>query len=1017
MELSKLTQKRKNHVDSCSLNGDNSHSIIANLYSDSTHFIYELIQNAQDSNASFINFVLFEDRLEIYHNGKAFIFLDIESITIIGSSTKSNETNKIGKFGAGFKSVFSITDTPYIYSGRYNFKIDNFIIPYKVEPLNSRDESLTTIVLPFKDSQKNRFYDLISKRLKEIDKKEILFLSNIDEINWKIGDISGFVKKQTEKLEENRAFIKVETHSKSELYELYTHCFEIAKKELNCKIVFLLNDNKEHIALQDKSFLHVFFPTVITLDLKFLIHAPYKTTPNRETIDFLDIQNLQITQNIVSLYKDIVLSMSKNSTLNINTLALLPIYGESATISRELFNASVELFKTYPLIPTTKNDYALAENIFLLHRDLNMDFFHDIQIANLFDKQHLVSEDVYLQTNNRVNFFLTAYLRTKEYSIVEILDKFDVVFLSLQADGWIANLYEELSKDVNFRYIENRLNSYNLARLKDGRHIPFKSTDLKLQVYLNFGKESRFQSLNQHISVMEKTKAFLQKIGVKEPDILDEIKTFILPKLQISSFDEDFKSNYLKNLNELFSVYAASVDEKDKISALIKETPIFLANKDDKKSLQKSSDIYLATDAINLWFKNNSEAWIVDKDVLQVIQSTNFIEIGKFKITPQIINIPLHITQSQKEQLHKDNFLREHNGDDYNWLGLEKLLEKQIDENLSLVIWSFLSAVLKNSNILRGCYRWYAVNSSIHEKEFHSKISTLLSQKAWLFDTNFNLVKPTDIKTDALNEIYRYEELNIEIKEKLELLGFKTDIIKELEKNGFKIIPPQEVEMYEQFKKSLQKSEKSLGTQELNFDMSITTDIEFESNIEPNIEANIIQMEFKSRKPRNFKYQSSKPMFDDEDIREHLKPISKEVLKNIGDWSEKYVHNYLINFCKKNSDKNYYIKCMNENGNVGVGYDFVLMQDAMEIRYIEVKGHTNESSSIELTKAQWEFAKSLYDNNEGQKYSVFLIQNAKKLSAKMIQINNPVKMFIEDRLTPNGMELIYNNGNQGFFYF
>lgn len=1012
MKLNILTKKRKNHVDSCFLNGDNSHRIIANLYSDSTHFIYELIQNAQDANATFINFVLYDDRLEIFHNGKAFTFLDIESITIIGSSTKSNETNKIGKFGAGFKSVFSITDTPYIYSKEYNFKIENFIIPYEVEPLNERDENLTITILPFKDGQKTRFYDLISKRLREIDKKEILFLSNIEQINWQIGEISGFVKKYTEHLEEKRELIKIQTHNKSELYELYTHYFEIAQKELNCKIAFLFNENKEHIALQDRNFLYVFFPTVITLDLKFLIHAPYKTTPTRETIDFLDTQNLQITQKLIDLYKEIVLNMSKNSTLNVNTMSLLPIYGESTTIARELFNASIELFKTYPLIATAQNSYASADDIFLLNRDLNTDFFHDKQIATLFDKQHFANKDFYLQVNNRVKFFLTAYLKIKEYSVVDILDRFDGTFLLLQSDEWIGNLYEELGKDTSFRNIENKLNAYKLARLDNREHISFKSFDLKLQVYLNFSKKSHFKSLSQNISTMEKTKDFLQKVGVKEPDILDEIKTFILPKLQISLIDEDFKLNYLKNLNELFSIYSiysSSADKKDKIISIIKENPIFLAHKGNEKSLQKSNEIYLATDEINIWFNDNSEAWIIDNDVFQIIQSNNFIEFGEFKTTPQIIKTPPHITQHQKEQFHKDNFLRDADGYDYNLQGLEKLLEKEIDENLSLVIWTFLTTILKyhNTNILRGYYKWYASNSTIHEKEFNSKISTLLSQKAWLLDTNFNFVRPTNVKADELNKIYRYEELNIEIKEKLELLGFKTDIIKELEKQGYMLISPDEKEDFEQFKKSRQKS---LDIREFNFDTSIINNIEIEEvEIEPNIEPNFLKVELKPRKPRNFKYQSPKSMFDDEDnFLDYIKPPSKEILKSIGDWSEKYVYNYLVNFCKQNSDRNYHIKCMNENGNIGIGYDFVIMQGEVELKYVEVKGHTNSSNLIELTKSQWEFAKALYDNNEGYKYSIFLVQNAKKMSATIKSFNNPVKMFLEDELIPNKVELLCN---------
>ena len=54
---------------------------------------------------------------------------DINSITGIGNSTKTDTQNKIGKFGVGFKSVFKYTDTPEIYDDTFHFKIENYIIP------------------------------------------------------------------------------------------------------------------------------------------------------------------------------------------------------------------------------------------------------------------------------------------------------------------------------------------------------------------------------------------------------------------------------------------------------------------------------------------------------------------------------------------------------------------------------------------------------------------------------------------------------------------------------------------------------------------------------------------------------------------------------------------------------------------------------------------------------------------------------------------------------------------------
>lgn len=65
-----------------------------------------------------------------------------------------------------------------------------------------------------------------------------------------------------------------------------------------------------------------------------------------------------------------------------------------------------------------------------------------------------------------------------------------------------------------------------LARLEDGSHIPFKSPN-----YLHPGTSSRFECLPQEICAMSETKAFLSAIAIKAPDVIDEIKTFILPSV------------------------------------------------------------------------------------------------------------------------------------------------------------------------------------------------------------------------------------------------------------------------------------------------------------------------------------------------------------------------------------------------------------------------------------------------------------------------------------------------------
>lgn len=117
-------------------NFEGFNKLLYELYPDTAHFIYELLQNAEDMHATVARFILSENAIEFEHNGtkRSFNLADVDAITNIGNNAeKRNDVTAIGKFGIGFKAVFAYTDTPEIHSGDYHLKLKMCMSPLKLK--------------------------------------------------------------------------------------------------------------------------------------------------------------------------------------------------------------------------------------------------------------------------------------------------------------------------------------------------------------------------------------------------------------------------------------------------------------------------------------------------------------------------------------------------------------------------------------------------------------------------------------------------------------------------------------------------------------------------------------------------------------------------------------------------------------------------------------------------------------------------------------------------------------------
>src|SRR5271157_3075268 len=171
--------------------------IVEDLYPDSAHFIYELLQNAEDTRASQVSFLLTEKSLIFEHNGRPFEPRDIEAITDIGEDTKAGDDDMIGRFGVGFKAVFAYSETPHIWSPTFSFKIFDFVLPNELAPWPDLGNK-TRFEFPFNNPKKTPedAYAEVEAGLRELEETTLLFLRHMESIRWEIGQgISGDVRR------------------------------------------------------------------------------------------------------------------------------------------------------------------------------------------------------------------------------------------------------------------------------------------------------------------------------------------------------------------------------------------------------------------------------------------------------------------------------------------------------------------------------------------------------------------------------------------------------------------------------------------------------------------------------------------------------------------------------------------------------------------------------------------------------------------------------------------------------
>ena len=294
----------------------------------------ELLQNADDANATKFYVKRFGDYLFVANNGRPFNIKDLESLCRSASSNKVRGTT-IGYRGIGFKSVVSFAKEVHLISGDFEItfskelskrivpqanKVPLIRIPHELdksirielagEIKEIQDEGLNTIFI-FSGVLANQ----IDEEYTSFANTTLLFLNSIQVIKI---HLSKKVTANIAVIEENEKgrILRVSTT------DAITNWFVCSNS--TCSIAFSMNKDKVERLPKSEAIIHAFLPTEDSCGLGVVVNGDFSTDPSRRHL-IMDETTINVISNLARLYASLLKYALANKDRNMVD-ALMPYF-------------------------------------------------------------------------------------------------------------------------------------------------------------------------------------------------------------------------------------------------------------------------------------------------------------------------------------------------------------------------------------------------------------------------------------------------------------------------------------------------------------------------------------------------------------------------------------------------------------------------------------------------------------------------------------------------------------------
>ncbi|KXX78121.1 Heterokaryon incompatibility protein 6, OR allele [Madurella mycetomatis] len=464
------------------------------LYQKSTHFLLELIQNADDNSYSHNSpsvDIRYKDRfLLVSCNEDGFSRSNVDAICRIGRSTKARQhqaSGYIGEKGIGFKSVFKVADVVWIKSGNYSFKFDKSQTLGMIAPIWDefpRDLGVkldhTNILLRLADSYNEN--ELI-REIESLDPRLLLFLRKLKEVRVSISIRDGTDSETAIKRsdQDDGSGLRYVTLSKGGTYQRYLVASYIAQDlaqdskrpgytESELVLGFPVGfDNSPILTSQN---VHAFLP-IRDYGFKYLIQADLLLIASREDIDNSSAWNLSLLRAIPSAMLSAVVEFNRGR-LKYSWLSFL----RRRTPMEDLFSGledKIEAFLSqHPILETASRKWARPGDLFQVPTRFCDTNGSPLLLSSATTHQYLSSG--YGNEDWNILKRLGVRQQTTEMfldDLAHLVEHLPAEFRS-RPDSWHTSLSEALSTILNLNkpLYRRKIMGMAIIPVKDGRWVP-----------------------------------------------------------------------------------------------------------------------------------------------------------------------------------------------------------------------------------------------------------------------------------------------------------------------------------------------------------------------------------------------------------------------------------------------------------------------------------------------------------------------------------------------------------------